>query len=308
MLAAVLAVSGCTGEPDANGGRTGQIIPQSPLDEYMNAIAGTELSFEEQTRRADERNARYNEIVTQCMHDRGFDFDIDNLPAGMHFGVTSVVLPDNSLDRENPDWVSQWGYGIMASPDRAENEPIDIWQGPVLSDSELEAFTRALTGRGLTPPFDEFDENNCADISTQQWLSEMPEGLSAVDEFAPIFDSINQMQDEFRQQVSNADIRWAQCMAEAGYPGFQRQWEAEESIRTQMLDVLNRRGTPAELEAAEEAFRLKEVELAVADLSCRESTGFTAERNADRIAFETQFVEDNRAALEALRAAAEQLQ
>lgn len=278
----------------------------SPLDEYLSAVWGTEFSLEERTRRANESNARFIELITQCMHEQGFAFDIDNLPFGIWFGVQSVIIPDDAFALDDAVWVGQWGYGIMSSPFEFETAEVTRDEGVVLSDSELDEFSLALLGRGFFNPARDWNEDNCQSWATERLLVEIPEGLAYGEEFAPLFDAIDQMEGDFRQEVSNADFRWAQCMIESGHPGFQRQWEAQDIIRQESFDVLNRGGglAPAS-ESDEELLRLREIELALADLACRESTGFTAEQNANRLAFETRFVEDNRPFLEALRSAAE---
>jgi len=281
---------------------------ESPLDEYLNIIWGTDLSFEEQTRRANDLEARRVDLIAQCMHERGFEFDIHNLPSGIFVGFTSVIVPEGVLRPNDLDWVNQWGYGIMSSPFQAESPDLRLNEGPVLSDSELDAFNYALTGRPYFPPFGEFNEDNCLDWSVVVSNQEVPEGIPVWEQFAPLFEAMSQMEEEFRIQVSEADTRWSECMANDGFPGFQRQWEAQNSIRLLANDVWNRGGgLPPASDSEEEALRLQEIELAVADLTCRISTGFDLKQNELRLIAETQFVEDNRIALEALRSAAEQL-
>lgn len=310
-VSAVLAISaGCTqpaSDYPAVSPTQVSVAHESPLDEFLNAVWGTDLSFEERTRRADEQHARWVELVTQCMHEQGFNFDINNQPAGTYTNFNIVVMPDDAFALDDPNWVNQWGYGIMSSPVQSESNGSTRDEGPVLSDAELDAFSRALHGRGFLPPLGEWDENNCMSWSLEKLAEETPEGLARQEEFALLFEAIDQMEETFRQEVSNADIRWSQCMADAGQPGFQRQWEAQDSIRQESFRVLNRGGGLAPQSGSdEELLRLREIELALQDLDCRVSTGFATEQNANRLAFETQFVEANRPFLEELRAAAEQ--
>jgi len=280
----------------------------SPLEEYLAVVWGTDLSFEDLNRRADERIARRIELITLCMHSHGFDFDIDNQPDGISVGFGTAIVQEGVLAPDDHDWVSRWGYGITNSPVINTRTVQSRDDRPFLSDAELDEFSIALTGSPARWWLqDEVYEDNCMALSSAQLDNEIAEGLAVAEQFAPLFDAIAAMEDSLRLEVSDADVAWSHCMADAGHIGFRRQWEARESIMTTYFSIGNRNTLDDELaDQGELNLAEQEVALALADLECRIATDFIAQQNALRFELETRFVEDNRPFLEELRAAAEQ--
>jgi hypothetical protein len=199
-----------------------------------------------------------------------------------------------------------------------------------LSESELDAFIRALWG----PPPSEWAEPihgessfywtyDMSDFTTEQiWehsgclgqsmlimMGDQPIGLFHSDEFAPLFEAINQMRNELGQEKTEAEGDWLACMADAGYPNIERRedaqnhiWSARDRIRSSPGGFRATAETSREMAALLE----REIQTALADLDCRTAVDFQNRQDARRIEVETQFVSDHRLALEALRDAAEQ--
>jgi len=135
------------------------------------------------------------------------------------------------------------------------------------------------------------------------------------DEFAPLLEAINQMGRNLQEDPDMLATAqdWLDCMANAGYPEFGssnyvgsiygRQYLASSSIESARGQLSEEQRIGTEQAAA---LQEREIALALADLDCRVAVDYTERRNAIQLAAETQFVEDNRPALEAFRSASEQ--
>jgi len=289
----------------------------SPLAEYLSAIEGTDLSPDSQIRRFLEEQNRREELIAQCMHEAGFEY----VPSPQ---AMSAVQQLGEWQTDDQEWVLQFGYGIFQRPEGGQGWSAEwsVLADPnseyveSLSDGERSAFFEALHGPS-TGVADEtvMEFRGCRGWAQQQVFLESPGSLHLLDEFAPLFEAIDTMRENLLFEISDADADWAACMADAGHPGFQRQRDAQQSI-TERINVLmeglgdwdwlllgepSPDNHPAFADAAEH-----ETALALADLNCRVTVDFNARQEARNFEAETQFVNDHRAALEALRSAAEQ--
>jgi hypothetical protein len=134
------------------------------------------------------------------------------------------------------------------------------------------------------------------------------------EEFKPLMDAMNTFWENAQDDPAMADLdaAWSSCMDAAGHGGFAKQADAQNSI----YDAQNKfyeDAAPAEGEeytepdpAAVEALGEQEVELALADLDCREETDYRQKAQDIQFELEEQFVSDHKSELEALKAAAEQ--
>ena len=324
LVGSLASISAC-GASSLGNGTANESRPQTmqsfPLDEYLSAVLGTNLSDDERMHQFEVENQRRNELITQCMHDAGFEFDAENIP-GMTFTWAAPRLEDEWRPND-PEWVTQWGYGIVSRPQGRDVTTNSVSPSDFgISDSEYEAFSRALWG----PPCSEIGEiqPNGVCMMPDNWqedggcigqaglllAAETPSGLQQSDEFAPLFDAIDQMRANLRRDISEEEIDWAACMADNGFPVFERR-EAPEVLTSQPEWKLhNEYGefiSEFGLFSPEIAtFQQREIDMALADLNCRIETTYQARQDARRLAAETQFVNDHRAELEAIRAAAEQ--
>ena len=304
--------------PNDSGSQANHVTPvrlASPFDEYRNLLWDADLDQEGQLRRFEAQLRRSEELVAKCMHALGFEYLPD-------LGSAALEFPDSDLWRpEDIDWVEQWGYGWAAAPTitRGGGQPVQVFGmsddgGPnapmlaELSQSERDAWWNALWGP--PPPGETF---NCFSWGRNQKQNER--SVAATEEFAPLMEAISQMEQLIYFEQSEADRLWASCMFDAGYPDFVRQQDASDMILAELTEIqtahaINPNAAPGAITVANSetmaALQDREISLALADLSCRVSTNFAAHREAHRVAIETQFVDDHRAALTALRDAAEQ--
>ncbi|MDF2917899.1 hypothetical protein [Microbacterium sp. NPDC086615] len=318
-LAAALLFTGCTGasSPDASG--DGGATEQSPLTEYLSAVYGAGGSSEEQLA---ELGKKREELVAACMKKNGFEYTPD-LQA-------SATIVDGSGEAWKPDdrqWVSQWGYGAVAFPgsDDAEN-PSTTWVDPnadylsTLSESEKQAFSDALWG---TPPASTTDTAAEDETPTWDWKTAGCQGEAQhevsgedplqTDQFAPLMNAITELwqQSSTYPGMSEANREWSACMDEAGHTGFATQPDAAASIHDQLNALWNAGGaasseapaTPDKKALAE--LKDEEIDLALADLDCREKTDYTARARKAQAEAETAFIAAHKTELEALKAAAQ---
>lgn len=285
----------------------------SPLNEYLSAVWGGDVSEEDWMARAEEEQRIREDIVAECMVEQGFEYT----------PFVDMGWSSSSADEWKPDdreWVAQWGYGAAKSPGMndvpdPEEQVIDPNQEYVqsLSESEMTAFYEALYGP--QPTEEELNEDGSYDYN---WETAGCQGLAEhevsgddpmqSDEHKPLMDSINEfyMQMETMPELADIDAAWADCMSDAGYSGFTKQYDAQESIYTELNSYYEGVTEFIEDDPALEEIADREVELALADLDCRESTDYRERRQDVAVELEEQFIADNKAALDALVADAEQ--
>jgi len=314
-----------------------------PIDEYLNLVWGTDLALDAQIQRLEAQDARKEELIAECMHAAGFDYT--PFPTTVHSVADGVDWRPN-----DPDWVAQFGFGVINWPGfqgglqsfggdipgvRNPNREFEF----SLTGSEREAYERTLRGTPFPlPPLAETfegllvtvadeeetewnnDPNNwgCQQHAWQQVHAESAAGLSESDQFAPLFESIEEFRTNLNAEATDANRDWAVCMAEAGYSEFiVRPAEFDRYFREQLNELTNQLQlegasfsqwppAPDEHPAIAE-FEQREIDTALADLSCRQATDFDTRQRTAIIATETQFVNDHRAEFDALRAAVEQL-
>jgi len=138
-----------------------------------------------------------------------------------------------------------------------------------------------------------------------------PLQLMESEEFAPLQEAVTNLQFEMSASPEMAAINndWLYCMADTGYPGLERQRDGFGRIMNLNIDLranLWERGIDPDTATESRELQQKEIELALADLQCRETTDYWGRVNALRDTMENQFIEDNKAAFIALRDAMEQ--
>jgi len=316
--------------------------PTSPLNQIMEPVWGSNLSQEEAQRRNDERAMQVEELTAQCMNELGFEYT-----PNPNSGGTVIVDSDDTWQPENRDWVAQWGFGVVNNPWNARWEaenaareesgetqfPVDpnahLWD--TMSESEMRAWQQALWG----PPMEDLPEGiwnsetgeildndawnehrGCQGRAWAQVDADSPWNLMQSEEFRPLTEAMNGVWDSVQNdpQWAALDREWSACMANAGYPGFLTQQDANNSIWDQQSEIQNGidwenwnwdLGSPNAQTVPElAALAEREVELALADFDCRASVDFQSRRDAIQFAHENQFINEHRAALDALVAAA----
>jgi len=283
----------------------------TPLGDFFAAVYG-DTDDDEWMKRAEEDNREREIIVAGCMAEQGFEYE----PV-VDMGFSSSEIEWEPDDRE---WVAQWGYGMVRSPgsDQAPS-PEEIVEDPnqdyvmSLSESEMTAYYEALYGP--QPTEEELNEDGsyeynwetagCQGLAQHEIDKENP--LSS-DEHKPIMDAVNAFYTglEEAKVYSAIDADWAACMADAGHPGFTSQFDAQESISQDLNAYWESVTEPVEDDPALDELADSEIALALADLECREDVDFADRRHEISVALEEEFIADNKAALDALAAAAEQ--
>jgi len=302
---------------------------QFPLDNYLNLVWGTGFSQEEILRREGAELQRLNELLAECLHDAGFESDLQAY--GMQF-FPATAIPEFETFPNDRDWVAQWGYGIVSAEQLGGGQRGVAHELPPspYSPAEQEAFRQALfnfpikeDGEQWHRPLDwtseQYRELGCFPWARHILLEETPLGLPSANEFIPLFEAIEEMQSAWQRDNSPEEIEWAACMADNHFPGFERRTDPdsysdrsfpEQQIDAAWLEILSIPALPGGhavgVDPAATALLEREITMALADLDCRTAVNFDARLDARRIAAETQFVADHRTELEGLRAAAEQ--
>ncbi|MFV0373662.1 hypothetical protein [Microbacterium sp.] len=315
IVAGAVVLTGC-----AAGDEGGDLTyADSPLNEYFSAVSGSDLSEEALLERSNEQERQVQEAVAECMADEGFEYIPDT------GAVTTYGAADEDMWKpDDREWVAQYGYGIVESPygdeavpDEASPEEVDDPNAEYvesLSAAEQEAYMDTLYGPSPTE-----EQMNDPDFDWDTWdrgcqgaaYESIDPAVSvfAAEEFQPLMTDLEALYaslDDAPERIE-LDREWSECMAEAGHGGFAKQSDAQESIMDELnaaWDDPERTGDVAESDLA--AISDKEVELALADLDCREKTDYMTRALRVQFALEQQFIDEHKAELDALRAAAEQ--
>lgn len=324
--AMVFVLAGCSGTQ----GGDALTYEDSPLSEYLTAAYGGDLSPEEQQKQSEENQRKIEELVAQCMADEGFEYSPNTDNGGMVFSDS-----DGQWEPDKREWVEKYGYGMVNSPfaEQQEENPTEEFVDPnqdyveTLSESEQTAFYEVLYGP--TPDEEEMGEGesfeyNWETAGCQGWAQHEIDGddVWQSDEFAELRTKMEELWTNSQESPALADLNaeWAKCMADAGEPGFATQPEATQSIsdeQTALYETAYGDGSePVDTESPEfvdpnESPEMKklgerEIELALVDLECREKTSYTEKSLKIQFASEEKFIADNKAELDAFKAAAEQ--
>lgn len=315
---AAVVLAGCSSSPESSGDAAER---ESPLGEYMSAIYGGDLSPEEQQAQFDDQNRQIEETVADCMVEQGFEY-VPNTANGGY--VSSDDVPWEPDDRE---WVQQWGYGAVNNPYNEQPTPEpDEYVDPnadyvaSLSESEQTAYTEALYGpqpteeeiaaMGDEPQEYDWTTAGCYGEAQHEVYDEQDPTQS--DEFKPLMDAMNELYESTQSdpRMTDLDAAWSECMDAAGHGGFATQPDAQNSIYDAQNELYEQTGEGEEYTepdpAATEALGKEEIELALADLDCREETDYRQKAQDIQFELEEQFIADHKSELEALKAAAAQ--
>jgi hypothetical protein len=307
-------------DPDGDG------IALSRLQKIRDAAFGVGGTPEERAARANEKLAFREESVARCMHEQGFAYT----PYVMVYRGQDFVSASARLD--DRDWVTQWGYGIVYFPEPAgrpaADPPADPNQAYLegLAEPERTAYVRTLYGEDAETaepvpiPADETEPDweglGCSGQAEAAWQQAHPEDrLYLSGEFTALFEAM----DDFLARDNNpalgvvpgmeaAEGAWSDCLADAGYPGFSAQHQAPGSISAELRAIYDtwagsgQRGSP-ESSPQYQQLADRESALALADLDCRQATGY---RDSQQVALsqnEDHFIADHQSEIDALEAA-----
>ena len=322
--AMVFILTGCGGAPSGDE----LSYEDSPLNEYLSAAWGGDLSPEEQQKKMEEQQAKVEALVAQCMADEGFEYT-PNTDSG------TIMSDGGEWEPDKREWVEKYGYGYVNSPfaEQVEENPAEETTDPngeyvmSLSESEQTAFYETLYGP--TPSEEEMSEDgsyeyNWEEAGCQGWAQHELEGDDPTqsEEFSELRTKIEELYSTTQDSPELADLNaeWASCMADKGEPGFTKQMDAGQSIMDEQNKIYEAAfgdgSEPVDPESADfedpnespemKALTEREIELALVDLECREKTSFTKKSLEIQFAIEEKFIAANKADLDAFKAAAEQ--
>lgn len=239
-------------------------------------------------------------------------------------------------------FAEQYGYGIVAFPGvdgaaaaDADVEDTDVedteageseeWVDPnadyleSLSEAERTAYDAALYGEAPSEEelADEDYDPGWEDLGCTG-AAQHEVGANAGDnaflygyedpEFADLYAAIDRLYagDEVGAGVAELDAEWAECIAGAGFAEYASPDEAETGLYAEYEALAMPDGEDGEWVepgAAElEEFQRREIEVAVADATCREEVDYAGRLREQTRAREQAFVDEHRAELDALLA------
>ncbi|WP_019180584.1 hypothetical protein [Microbacterium yannicii] len=314
---ALFVVAGLVGSLAACSAPGGSAAPDpedSPLNKYMMAVWGGDLSPEEQEERFAKEQEQREELVAECMTQEGFEY-IPVVQDG-----TTFMSDGEEWKPEDREWVAQYGYGMVNYPGRDEpmptdDMPVDPNQDYVtsLSESEQQAYYEVLHGPPV--PEDQMNEDGSYEYDWEQAgcygyaQHEVEQSNPAMaDEFKPLMTAMEEFWTETHESevFDEIDAEWSACMADAGHAGYDAQMDAQTTLSDELNEYYENQTEWVEDDPELAEFGEKEIEVALADLECREETGYRAAYAEIQYELEEEFIAAHKADLDALKAAAEQ--
>lgn len=273
---------------------------KSPLEEYF--YAGDPTSEEELAA----QQAQYESVVAACMQQEGFEYEPFPESAIIPFLADSAApsVQDAATD----------GYSITtfdpSALEEGSQDPNEAFvQG--MSESERTAYDQALHGAPSAPsdpdaPTD-WSQAGCQGEAHLEVVGPDPLGTSAGgalrEEVGRVYTALGTS-----PEVLTLVAAWSDCMADAGYPGYEALDDPAEDIRAREAALAEDadEDDPAAYSQQPAYVELEELEVAtaVADAECQQEVDYTEQERRVRFAAEQDFVDANRAELEAMAAAA----
>lgn len=315
--AALVLVAGCSGTDP--GQDPGADPTSRPLDAYLNPPVDKDKSMSDQQ--------AYQEAVARCMKAQGFDYT--PVPP-------QEPMEPPKLDLTDRGWVEKYGYGITTRDEEPDVMPDDPNRKRIeaMSKKQREAYQKALYGKGggmaVTRaggggvPMSGSGDGDSGCSGTAQ--KEVFPDAKPVDfeEFQDLFDAIGKLDQQVAADPRVAPLitEWAGCLAGAGYSGFTKIDDAQESIMKKWADLNGweyddggdtgrvTMGRPADGQGEgpdpEKVAKLRaeELKLALADVGCRGDYPKTSE--TVRKELEQRFIEEHKSDLERYRDAMNQ--
>lgn len=308
---ALALVAGCSGPTP--GQDPGADPTSRPLDAYLNPPVDKDKS------KADQQ--AYQEALARCMKAQGFDY--------------TPVPPQDPVEPEEIDltdrgWVEKYGYGITTRDEKPAEMPDDPNQKRMeaMSKKQREAYQKALFGKGggmaVTraggggiPMTSGEGDSGCSGTAQKEVFPDA-KPLN-FDEFKDLFDAIGKLDQQVAADPRIAPLitEWSGCLAGAGYSGFSKINDPQESIMKKWADLNGWQyegggdgggmtmGRPAggddkgpDPEKAAK-LRAEELKLALADVDCRRD--YPKTYASVRKELEQRFIEEHKAELERYR-------
>ncbi|WP_394551970.1 hypothetical protein ACDF64_13985 [Agromyces sp. MMS24-JH15] len=299
LAVGALTLTGCAGASDAS---TRYV---SPIDEYMSAAAGTDLDEHARDAEGDARLLENEELIASCMQEAGFEY-VPHPPTPIGFDFSTLDSPE--LDDRT--WVERNGYGIVqrvVSDGTTVSKDPNLAIADALSPAERTAYDTALTGGSAAYDADgDYVPEQAGCMGAAQLELDSRDPLKSA-EFTPLIDAVMDFYAALPTQpeIVELDGQWAECMSAAGFGPYATPLDPIGEVNAE-ISMLVQEAAGAEPDAgAVEELAAREIELALADLTCREETGYREQQRSVRTTLEERFVEDHLAELQAYKAAAE---
>lgn len=293
-LLAVALLAGCTGGSEPPDDAVVEDPADAPLDAYLDEIWG-DREWDPaggDPDAADPTRTRAEELVAACMAEAGFEYHpMIEMPSYVSISPQPQSVEDAQAFGYglSIEWAPGSGTGRWpASPQETAAERANREYTESLSPAARSEYERALMGDLGAVLDEEFDPATDAGCTGRAY----DEAGRTVrpPEFAEVIEAMDQAWTQVEEDPRVVDARrgWAPCMAEAGYAGLDEFQDAQivadsmvSTFRTTHADRIElslaesqydaiKASVPtelAELQAAERA-------LAVADLTCRETSGY----------------------------------
>ena len=283
LLAVLAALAGCTSRPGPEPAQpTLGAYEQTDLEALLYEI-GTVWEGQEA-----EDFVLVEEAIAACMRAEGFEYQPQAAPPAQMNPADLGALPGTR------EFAEQYGYGITTDPWQAQLDDVSGATDPnaemlgAMTEAEITEYYAALYGTDASEEYD-WRSGGCAGRADHEVNGTVP-GLDD-DALAILMGELT----EVLSVTSDASLeplvgRWAECMSEAGYPGLT-------SVDQPAAEIAGRQksgGDPDELAK-------DEIEMATADLECRESVGYTQALREIQVERQEDFSAANRAELEAWR-------
>ncbi|WP_053388017.1 hypothetical protein [Leucobacter japonicus] len=315
-LAAAVALSGCTGGASDASSEDEAV---GPLQQYLSALYD-ENEFTQE--KLDEQNAKTEALIAECMTKEGFEYQPNT--------NNGSVMYSSETDGDEPEWGSvefaeQYGYGITSWP--GGDEAMDDMEEYVdpngtylesLSESERDAFYETLYGPQDESALDEdgsyeydWTTAGCQGAAQHEIQDEQGGSQAAYEDpqFAELFEAMNTVYEPFYGEETNSpevaelDQQWASCMADRGVDEFTSPNTAAQEVSEESNALYSGGGEDEYSEPDQEqldAFKKREIEVAVADATCKKQVEYDRKLQKLTFAAEQDFIDEHRAELDAL--------
>jgi len=326
--ALALGLTGCGGGDEPSDEET----PMGALDKMFEEAYA---DWDEDASNA--KQMQVEELMAECMADQGFEYiPVDWAAMNGTASVHSASV--DSAEEEDIPWgtlefAEQWGYGITTNPYQDSEEPVEPptdggYEDPnaeivnTMGETELQAYYEALYGPQSAEPIDpegeyvqpSWEELGCSGYAQHEVYGDSVFGNGEDDPFAGLMDEMNRMWESIAtdDRILETESEWASCMADAGHPNLAKVGDAEQTIYEQVDPIWNDAYSDVPPDATEEDYRAveasiqerlaeitpQEIELAVADYTCREDVGYDEAHNEVNLDLQQQFYDTHKAELE----------
>lgn len=291
VVLAAVAVAGCSevvvALPEAEATRVSQF-----LDSYHVALR-------EKRQTLSERSWQVEDLIARCMADAGFEY-VPVRDTSFSFTTAGIELP-GWMSAGSREFREAYGYGLTTDPWGSAaayqahldglvgyGDPNEAYRGG-LTPEGLDAYLLALEGAALWGAAPNEENPSEDDGSSQVGCRGRAEREVADADATVDWAALETFMDEvlLAREAASTDprrqetqIAWSACMATAGYPDLDTQFDASTLVRTMISEwraepqnaALD--GEPVrQQEAMRAALGAQEIAVAVADWDCAESSG-----------------------------------